>query len=114
MIDIITNISKIGIRSIFTVKKYDSEILDEDLSRVLFIRNYLEESLLFVKENYKEVDAKVYFNELKEYAVDLFMKQCEEAIPEEEKNSKGFNLENHKKEDKEFFEYVYNNLKYPE
>jgi len=40
MIDIITNISKIGIRSIFTVKKYDSEILDGDLSRVLFRRKF--------------------------------------------------------------------------
>ena len=63
MIDILINISKIGIRSIFTAKKYDTEILDEDLRRILFIRNYLEESLQFVKETYKDVDAKVYSNE---------------------------------------------------
>jgi hypothetical protein len=114
MIDILINISKIGLKSIFTAKKYDTEILDEDLKRILFIKNYLEENLLFVKENYKEVDSNVYFNELKEYAVELFSKQCEEAISEEEKNSKDFNLENHKKEDMEFFEYVYTNLEYPE
>ena len=114
MTDILISISKIGLRSIFTAKKYDTEILDEDLRRILFIRNYLEESLLFVEETYKEVDSKVYFSELKEYAVELFMKQCEEATPDEEKDSEDFNLENQKKEDEEFFNYVYNNLKYPE
>ncbi len=114
MIDILINISKIGIRSIFTAKKYDTEILDEDLRRILFIRNYLEESLLFVKKTYKEVDAKVYFSELKKYALELFVKQCIEAIPDEERNSEDFDFENHKKEDVEFFNYIYDNLKYPE
>ncbi len=114
MIDVLINISKIGIRSIFTAKKYDTEILDEDLRRIMFIRNYLEESLQFVKETYKEVDIEVYFSELRKYALELFMKQCEEAIPDEEKNSEDFNLENHKKEDEEFFNYIYDNLKYPE
>jgi hypothetical protein len=114
MIDILINISKIGISSIFTKKKYDAEILDEDLRRILFIRNYLEESLLFVKKTYKEVDAKVYFIELKKYALELFMKQCEEAIPDEEKNSEYFNFENHKEENEEFFNYIYDNLKYTE
>lgn len=114
MIDILINISKIGLKSIFSAKKYDTEILDEDLRRILFIRNYLEESLFFIKETYKEVDAKVYFNELKGYAVELFVKQCEESISDEEKNSEDFNLENHKKEDEEFFDYVYENMKYPE
>jgi len=66
MIDILINISKIGLKSIFTAKKYDTEILDEYLRRILFIRNYLEESLLFIKETYKEVDLKVYFNELRD------------------------------------------------
>ena len=114
MIDVIINISKIGIRSIFTAEKYDPEILDEDLRRILFIRNYLEESLQFVKETYIEVDTEVYICELRKYALELFMKQCEEAIPDEEKNSKDFNLDNHKKEDEEFFNYIYDNLKYPE
>jgi len=114
MIDVLINISKIGIRSIFTAKKYDTEILDEDLRRIMFIRNYLEESLLFIKETYKEVDAEVYFSELRKYALELFMKQCEESISDEEKNSEDFNLENHKKEDEEFFNYIYDNLKYPE
>ncbi len=41
MIDTLINISKIGIRSIFTVKKYGTEILEEDLELILFIRNYL-------------------------------------------------------------------------
>ena len=114
MIDILINISKIGIRSIFTAKKYDTEILEEDLRRILFIRNYLEESLQFVKETYKDVDAKVYISELKKYALELFMKQCEEAMPDEEKNSLDYNFEKHREEHKEFFNYVYDNMKYPE
>jgi len=114
MIDIIIDISKIGIRSIFTAKKYDTQILDEDLRRILFIRNYIEESLLFVKETYEEVDAKVYFNELKKYALELFVKQCEVAISDEERNSEDFSFENHKEEDAKFFNYIYDNLKYPE
>ena len=114
MIENITNISKIGIRSIFTVKRYDTEILDEDLNRILFIRNYLEESLVFVKETYKGVNTEEYFSELKKYALKLFMKQCEEAISDDEKNEEDFNLENHQKEDEEYFNYIYDNLKYPE
>ena len=61
LIDILINISKVSIRSIFTAKKYDNEILDEDLRRILFIRNLLEESFEFVKKNHKEED-KEYFN----------------------------------------------------
>ena len=114
MIKILIEISKIGIKSIFTAKKYDTEILDEDLNRILFIRNYLEESLIFVTENYKEIDAKVYFCELKNYALELFMGQCEEARLNEKINSKEFNLKEYQKEDKEFFNYVYDNMKYPD
>lgn len=80
----------------------------------MFIRNYIEESLLFVKETYEEVDAKVYFNELKKYALELFVKQCEVAISDEERNSEDFSFENHKEEDAKFFNYIYDNLKYPE
>ncbi len=114
MIDSIIEISKTGLRSIFTVKKYDTEILDEDLNRILFIRNFIEESLLFVQEAYTEVNAEEYFNELKKYALELFLIQCEEAIPDEEKNSEGFSLEIHQQEDKDYFNYIYDNLKYPE
>ena len=114
MIDCIIKISKIGLRSIFTVKKYDAEILDEDLNRILFIRNYLEESLLFVKETYKGVNSEEYFNELKKYALELFLVQCEEEIPDEERNSGDFNLETHQKEDADYFNYIYDNLQYPE
>ena len=114
MIEKITNISKIGIRSIFTIKRYDTEILDEDLKIIIFIRNYLEESLLFVKETYKEVNAEEYYIELKKYALKLFIKQCEEAISDDKENDKDFNLENHKKDDEEYFNYIYDNLKYPE
>lgn len=112
--DTLIEISKIGIRSIFTVKKYDSEILDEDLSRILFIKNYIEDSLQFVEENYSKIDAKVYFNELKKYALELFMEQCEETRLDEKISSKEFNLEEYQKEDKEFFNYVYDNRKYPD
>ena len=114
MIDNLIDISKIGLKSIFTAKKYDAEILDEDLRRILFIRNYIEESLQFVKGSYKEVDTEVYFSELKKYALELFMKQCEDAIPEGEKNKEYFNLKNHKEGDEVFFNYIYDNLKYPE
>ncbi len=114
MNDNILTISKIGIRSVFTVKKYDSEILDEDLSRILFIRNYIEECLLYVKETSKGINTGEYLTELKKYALELFLIQCEEAIPDEEKNSEDFNLEVHQKEDAEYFNYIYDNLKYPE
>lgn len=114
MIDNILTISKIGIRSVFTVKKYDSEILDDDLSRILFIRNYIEECSLYVKETSKSINVGEYLTELKKYALELFLIQCEEAIPDEEKNSEDFNLEVHQKEDKDYFNYIYVNLKYPE
>lgn len=114
MIANIINISKIGIKSIFTVKKYDTEILDEDLGRIIFIRNYIEENLLVVKENYEEIDSEEYFSELKKYAMELFLEQCEEALPDDEQNKQDFNLKNHKKEDEEYFNYIYDNLNYPE
>ena len=114
MINSLIKISKIGLRSIFTVKKYDTKILEEDLNRILFIRNFLEESLLFVKETYEDVNTEEYFNELKKYALELFLIQCEEAIPDEEKNSENFDLETHQKEDADYFNYIYANLEYPE
>lgn len=114
MIDNILVISKIGIKSVFTVKKYDSGILDEDLSRILFIRNYIDECSLFIKENNKDINAREYIAELKNYALELFLIQCKEAIPDEEKNREDFNLEVHQKEDADFFNYIYDNLKYPE
>lgn len=114
MIDNILTISKIGIKSVFTVKKYDSEILDEDLSRILFIRNYIEECSLYVKETNIGINTEEYFTELKKYALELFLIQCEEAIPDEEKNSEDFSLEVHQKEDADYFNYIYDNLKYPE
>jgi hypothetical protein len=114
MTDNIIEISKAGLRSIFTANKYDVEILDEDLSRILFIRNFIEESLLSVKRVCKGINGEEYFNELKKYALELFLTYCEESIPEEEKNSKDFNLEIHRKEDKYYFNYIYDNLEYPE
>jgi len=114
MNDNILAISKIGIKSVFTVKKYDSEILDEDLNRILFIRNYIEECSLYVKEICKVIGVGEYFTELKKYALEMFLIQCEEAIPNEEKNRKDFNLEAHQQEDTHYFNYIYDNLKYPE
>ncbi|CAN5795886.1 hypothetical protein BH23THE1_BH23THE1_31460 [soil metagenome] len=49
MNDILLNISKASIRSIFTAKKYDDKILGEDLHRILYIRNLLEEIIEFIK-----------------------------------------------------------------
>ena len=114
MINNIFTISKIGIRSVFTAKKYSSEILQEDLNRILFIRNYIEECSLFIKETSKGINTEEYVAELKNYALELFLIQCEEAIPDEEKKSEDFNLEVHQKEDAEYFNYIYDNLKYPE
>ncbi|MGM0613722.1 MAG: hypothetical protein ACQESM_09460 [Bacteroidota bacterium] len=110
----ILTISKIGIRSVFTVKKYDLEILDEDLSRILFIRNYIEECLIYVKETNMGINTGEYLTELKKYALELFLIECEEAMPDEEKNSADFDLEVHQKENAEYFNYIYDNLKYPE
>jgi hypothetical protein len=114
MIYNILTTSKVGIRSIFSVKKYNKEILDEDLSRILFIRNYIEEYSLYVEETCKDFNAEEYSTELKKYALQLFLIECEEAIPEEEKNSVDFNVEDRQKEDAGYFNYIYDNLKYPE
>ena len=112
MIDILIDISKIGIKSIFTVEKYSTEILGEDLKRIMFIRNYIEESLQFVKETYKEVDAEVYFRELKRYALEFFVQRCEDAMLDVERSSDNF--KNSKEENKKKFNYIYDNLKYPD
>lgn len=114
MIDNLLSILKIGIRSVFTVKKYDSEILDEDLNRILFIRNYIEECSLYVKETNENINEGECSTILKSYALELFLKQCEEAISDEDKNSKDFNLEELHKEDEDYFNYIYDNQKYPE
>src|SRR5690554_6658825 len=114
MIDNLLSILKIGIKSVFTVKKYDSEILDEDLSRILFIRNYIEECTLYIKETHKGINVGEYVTELKKYALELFLMQCKDAIHDEEMNSEDFNLETNQKEDADFFNYIYDNLKYPE
>jgi len=111
VIGTLIEVSKIGIRSIFTAKKYGSEILDEDLSRILFFKNYIKESLPFVKENQAEIVIQVYFNESKKYALELFMKQCEESRLDERIESKHFNLAEYQKEDMKFFNYVYDNMK---
>lgn len=71
MIDILLDVSKVGIKSIFTAEKYVDGVLDEDLTRILFIRNYLEESVQFVEEHHKEIDTDLYLSTLKQYALDL-------------------------------------------
>ena len=114
MIDRVIEISKIGLRSVFTAKKYNKTILEEDLNRILFIRNYIEESLLFVKKTYKDVNAEEFYNELKKYARELFLIQCNEAIRDEVRNSENFDLETYHKESADYFNYVYDNLEYPE
>ena len=86
--------------------------MHEDLNRILFIRNYIEECSQFIKETRKDINAGEYIAELKNYALKLFLIQCKEAIPNEEKKSKDFNLEVHQKESAEYFNYIYDNLKY--
>jgi hypothetical protein len=72
MIDNVLTISKIGIRSVFTVKKYDSKILDENLSRILFIRKNIEECSLYVKETSKGINAGEYSTKLKHMLLNCF------------------------------------------
>jgi hypothetical protein len=114
MIDNVLTISKIGIKSVFTAKKYDSEILEEDLCRILFIRNYIEECSLYVKETSENINVGEYSTILKSYALELFLKQCEEEISDEDKNDEDFDLEEYQKEDEDYFNYIYDNQKYPE
>jgi hypothetical protein len=109
MIDVILNVSKVSIKSIFTADKYNAEILDDDLHRILFIRHVVEESSDHVKYNHKDLDAELYARKLKEYALELFLQQCEEARAEE-----GNDNENHVLEDREYFNYIYDNLAYPD
>lgn len=106
-------ISKIGIRSVFTVNKYDPEILEDDLSRIIFIRNYIEECSLYVKEVRQDINTEEYFTALKKYALELFLIQCEDTISDVERNSECFNLKTHQKENADYFNYLFDNLKYP-
>jgi hypothetical protein len=114
MINILINLSKVVIRSIFNTKKYEPEILDDDLSKILLVRTLLEDNVDFVRKNHTDINTEIYYSELKKYALELFIKLCDEEILDEEKNSKDFNLNNHRKEDIEYFNYIYENLEYPE
>ncbi len=108
MIDVILNVSKVSIKSIFTAKKYDAEILEEDLHRIQFIRYLIEESSEHVKNNHKDIDAELYARSLKEYALELFLKQCEEARTDDD------DYEDLDLDDQEYFNYIYQNLEYPD
>lgn len=41
------------------------------------------------------------------------MIQCEAIIPDEEKNSEDSSFEKRREEDKKYFDYIYDNSKYP-
>jgi hypothetical protein len=114
MIDILINISKVSIKSIFAEQKQNPEFLDEDLQTISFIRNLLDKKYEFVKNNHPEINAEKYLDELKKYARQLFSIQCQELLSEEEKNSDGFNLENYKAENDKYFNYIYSNQQYPD
>ncbi|MCD4817280.1 MAG: hypothetical protein K8S23_01145 [Candidatus Cloacimonetes bacterium] len=113
MNDIIIGLAKSCIKSVFTAEKYDNEILDEDSRRIMFIRNLIEESLDFIKNHYKDLDFLLFSNELKQYALELFIKQCIENISTEEKLENDFNIQEEKDEITEYFDYIYLHLKYP-
>ena len=113
MRDILIGLSKSSIESIFTVKKYSKEILEEDLERILFIRNLIEYEAEFIKVHCKEINIAQYVNELKKFALELFINQCVEAIPIEDKNKDDFDLKEHKDEGCDYFNYIYLNLEYP-
>ncbi len=113
MVDILMGLSKSSIRSVFTAEKYHHEILDADLHCILFIRNLIEENLEFVKANFKDIDTRMYFSALKEYALNLFIDLCLETSSIKDKNEDDFNIEEHKEENREYFNYIYSNLKYP-
>lgn len=114
MFDILIGLSKSSIKSVFSVVKYEEEILEEDLHRIVFIRNLIEENENFVNENFPDIDATLFNSVLKQYALELFTNQCVEAIPIKERNSKNFNIEKHKAEDKKYFNYIYSKLKSPD
>ncbi len=109
MIDVVLNMSKVSIRSVFTAKKYDAEILDEDLRRILFIRNLIEESSEYVKNHHKEIDAELYARRLKEYALELFLEQCKEARSDDDDDCEDLDFD-----EQEYFNYIYQNLEYPD
>jgi len=114
MEDKLIGMAKSGIRSIFTVKKYNEETLDEDLHRIIFIRNLVETSVDYLKENFENIDVLAYNNNLKQYARELFQNSCIENIPEETRFEKNFNIEDEKKESDTYFNYIYENLEYAE
>lgn len=55
-----------------------------------------------------------YLTLLKKYALELFLIECEKEIPNQDKESEDFNFEVYQKESIDFFNYIYDHLKYPE
>jgi hypothetical protein len=111
MTDTITNISKVALNSVFTIKKYDTSstpILEEDIERIIFIRNFIEESVEYIRNNHKDIDTEEFARELKEFAIDLFIKMCNECRGDYEMNPEEQDFD-----DREYFNYVYHHLEYP-
>ena len=113
MTDILIGLTKSSIFSLFSVKKLDREILDEDLKRIMLIRNLIEEGSDFIKNNCDGINVNSYNSELNQYACDLFIEFCLDEIPEENRRSDDFDITKEIGEIKEYFDYIYANLKYP-
>jgi len=114
MEELLTGLAKAAIKSVFTVQKYNSDILYEDLDRIVFIRNLIEESAEYIKANCKGLKVANYNKAMKEYALELYILQCMEAIPDEDKKDEDFDIEEEKEDIINYFEYIYKNLKFPE
>ena len=114
MMDTLTEISKIGIKSIFTAEKYNNELLEEDLDRITFIRNYIEEYVLYANKAYSDFNTEEYSQRLKNYALEFFLKQCEDLLSDEEKDSDDYDSMKQRNENEAYFNYIFDNLEYPE
>ncbi len=114
MIDILIEVTKSSILGIFTVEKYNKEILDEDLSKILVIRNIIEECANYVSKSNNKIHLDLFKKKLIEYALELFTEWCFQNIPNEVKLKKGFDTKNEREEIIKYFKHIYTHLNYPE
>ena len=108
----IIDLAKSCLQSAFTVKKYNTEILDEDLYKVLFIRNMIEDCSNYIGKN-SDIDVALISNDLQEYSRKLFVEFCIKNIPKEELSDENFNIQSRKDEMSDYFNYMYKHLEYP-
>lgn len=109
----IIDLAKKCLQSVFTVEKYNKEILDEDIYKVTFIRNMIEDCCDYIGKE-TDIDASSIGNNLQEYAQNLFVEFCIKNIPEDELSDINFNIQDREVEMSDYFNYMYKHLEYPE